>query len=668
MKGRRKHVTQVCLGACLSLLLSCGPVLAEDNATEQSGAFELGEVEVIEQADGSPNVSVQRVDERTMRTFNANTVDQAANMVPGVTLSKSGKRNERMIYVRGMDQKHVPIYMDGIPIYVPYDGYPDLSRFTTFDLANITVSKGFSSVLYGPNTMGGAINLVSKRPTKKFEATTGIQAGSYNWNGYVNMGTNQDWWYLQASGSHSNIDTYPLSGSYDATTQENGATRENAYAQDSRVSVKLGLTPNTTDEYAVTYINQHGKKGSAPYAGTIEKTSYWQWPYWDKESIYFNSETWFLQDFYVKTRLYYDSFQNSLYSYDDDTYSSMTKKYAFKSAYDDHTWGGSLELGTYVLEGHELKLAGHYKRDYHSEWAPATPDVEMTEEIYSVGLEDTYHFNEQLYFIAGIGYDYSRTIQADDLVGGVVSDFPTGSAHAINPQLGLFYKVGDSGLAHASVAMKSRIPSLKDKFSYKLGKALPNPELDPERSVNYEIGYRHDFAGRVTVEGNIFYNDISDYILSVTIPDPSDPTSTLLQNQNIGDVDIYGVELGVTAKIFDPLTAGVNYTWLEYDNKTNDDELTETPSHKVFGYVQYQPVDVLTFMADVEYNSDRYSSSDGLRVADGYTLVGIKATWEFLNKKYLEAGLNNLFDTDYEIDEGFPEAGRTWYAGLRMEF
>ena len=43
-----------------------------------------------------------------------------------------------------------------------YDGEMDLGRFTTFDLSRIDISKGASSVLYGANTMGGAVNLISK--------------------------------------------------------------------------------------------------------------------------------------------------------------------------------------------------------------------------------------------------------------------------------------------------------------------------------------------------------------------------------------------------------------------------------------------------------------------------------------------------------------------------
>jgi iron complex outermembrane receptor protein len=45
----------------------------------------------------------------------------------------------------------------------------DLARFTTFDLAEVNVSKGYTSVIYGPNALGGAINLISRRPVKKFE-------------------------------------------------------------------------------------------------------------------------------------------------------------------------------------------------------------------------------------------------------------------------------------------------------------------------------------------------------------------------------------------------------------------------------------------------------------------------------------------------------------------
>ena len=58
----------------------------------------------------------------------------------------------------------MPVFFDGIPTYVPYDGNLDLGRFMTSELESIEVSKGYTSLLQGPNLMGGAINLTTATP------------------------------------------------------------------------------------------------------------------------------------------------------------------------------------------------------------------------------------------------------------------------------------------------------------------------------------------------------------------------------------------------------------------------------------------------------------------------------------------------------------------------
>ena len=40
-----------------------------------------------------------------------------------------GARNEYNLLVRGFNARRVPVFMDGIPVYVPYDGEMDLGRF-----------------------------------------------------------------------------------------------------------------------------------------------------------------------------------------------------------------------------------------------------------------------------------------------------------------------------------------------------------------------------------------------------------------------------------------------------------------------------------------------------------------------------------------------------------
>ena len=80
-----------------------------------------------------------------------------------------GSRNERDILVRGFDRFRVPLSIDGVRVYLPADNRLDFNRFLTPDLSEIQIAKGYVSVLNGPGGMGGAINLVSRKPTKEVE-------------------------------------------------------------------------------------------------------------------------------------------------------------------------------------------------------------------------------------------------------------------------------------------------------------------------------------------------------------------------------------------------------------------------------------------------------------------------------------------------------------------
>lgn len=652
-----------------------GIVLAmsiDGKAETSTNVFTLGEIEVTAKAESDKNTTVERISSDEMRTFEKTTVADTANLLPGVTSSMTGARNEQTLYVRGLDIKHVPLFLDGIPIYVPYDGYPDLARFTTFDLSEIVISKGFTSVLYGPNTMGGAINMVSRRPQKAFEGEvgTGISSGD-TYYGYANLGTAQEKWYLQGGVSHLNSDYFPLSDDFKATKTENGDHRENSYKLDKKINLKAGFTPNKTDEYAFSFIDQHGEKGTPPYTGNDKTVTarYWQWPYWDKQSYSFTSKTDFTDKYYLKTRAYHDIVQNSLYSYDDATYTTISKKYAFKSWYNDYTDGGSLEVGSSRIPDNLLKLAMHYKRDVHQEQNSGEPELTFKDQMFSIGLEDTYNFTQHFYTITGISYDYLDTLTAEQIAtNGKIADFPMESTSGLNPQLGLFYDADSAGILHTSVARKTRLPSIKDKYSYKLGTAIPNPDLDPEQSINYEIGYANKKNAVIHYKGTIFYNNVRDYIQLIKVANPKNSGATIDQNQNIGEVDFSGIELEASTKVLTSLEIGSNYTYTHIDNKTDDSKIINVPAHKVIAYARYTFFERLTAQADIEFDSQRFSSSNGVQVADEYTIVGSKLSYDLGNGFLVDAGVKNLFDKNYAIQEGYPEAGRTLFTNLRYTF
>ena len=154
----------------------------------------------------------------------------------------------------------------------------------------------------------------------------------------------------------------------------------------------------------------------------------------------------------------------------------------------------------------------------------------------------------------------------------------------------------------------------------------------------------------------------------MTVPDPNNAGKTTLQNQNIGDVNQYGFEIDLSAPLTTTLDAGINYTYIYDDNRTNSDKITNVPEHKFFAYVKYTPVKFLSFLVDMETDSKRYSSSDGVRVAGDYTVVNAKATYEILKGLQIEGGVMNLMDEDYAFDEGYPQAGRTFFTNLTYRF
>ena len=113
---------------------------ASASAMAAEGVFELGTVVVTGRAGNASADSERSTDRQEIQNTGSDTVGAAVSKLPGVSLSRNS-RNEEMVYVRGFDARQVPVFVDGVPLYVPYDGYVDFGRFTTFDLAEIRVAS-----------------------------------------------------------------------------------------------------------------------------------------------------------------------------------------------------------------------------------------------------------------------------------------------------------------------------------------------------------------------------------------------------------------------------------------------------------------------------------------------------------------------------------------------
>ncbi len=639
-----------------------------DTSSLNNKMFKLGEVIIT--ANKNDEI-LNRVNYQAMEMQNKMEVSKALNMIAGISLTASGPRNESMVTVRGFDLRQVPVYMDGIPVYVPYDGYVDLARFTTFDLAAIDVSKGYSSILYGPNSLGGAINLISRKPVKKLEFDGSV--GMINTNGYkgnINAGGNFGKFYVQGGYSYLHRDSYVMSKEFTPHAHEKGGDRDNSYRTDQKANFKVGWTPNEKHEYVLGYINQQGQKGSPVYAGddklnSLYKTPrYWQWPYWNKETYYFMSNTKINDKNYVKSRIYYDIFKNSINSYDDSTYTTQKKPYAFQSFYDDYTYGGSIEYGTMIIPKNEIKFAAHYKEDIHREHNLNEPIRRFEDNTITFGLEDVFRITDKFVVIPGVSYSVRKNIQAQDYNSKTktVLDFPTaGASDAYNGQIGVFYYIKDDHKIGGVVSHKTRFATIKDRYSYRMGTAIPNPALNPEIADNYELNYVGKFFKKIVFQTAFFYSHISNAMISINNVQPGKS-----QMQNAGNAEYMGAEASINYNILNNLLFSANYTYIERHNLTNPTlQFTDVPYTKVFGYIQYKPIKRVSILASTEYNSTRFSTSYGVHVPE-FTLVNSLVSvqvWKYIS---IEGGVNNIFDKNYSLVEGYPEEGRNFFVTLRF--
>lgn len=662
---RRIHVLFLCIffAVCKS----------EEKADSVSGEkiFRLGVVEVValrsgragalgqSSLTGTEIVQRQRLD-----------VSHALDLSPGVTLTNVGGRNESMVYVRGFDLRQVPVYLDGIPVYIPYDGYIDLSRFTTFDLGRIDVSKGFSSMLQGPNALGGTINLVTKKPTDVLEYSilAGVTSG-YGYTGSAAAGMNNGQWYAQGSVSILDQKYYPLSDQFNPSATENGGWRDNSYRSDQKIQIRAGLTPVAGDEYSFTWISQHGRKGTPLYTGTDtrNKPRYWQWPRWDKSSYYLNSSADFgniLSSMHtiVSSRFYYDQFASALYSYDDALYTSQSTNRSYRSFYDDDTFGGSLEAAISPEDIYSLKVALNGKLDRHREHNEGEPWRTFRDGMMSIGGEIVFPVSAAIDLSAGISYDVRKSISADNYntQTKLITDFPVNDAAALNEQCGIICRIDPYQTFTATIARRSRFPTMKDRYSYRLGLALPNPALTPEYAMNYTLAYSTLVFTRLRTEAEFFYNAIADIIQRVDNVQPG-----LYQFQNTGRARYYGAELTIELWEWRDFRAATSYMILKRENITAPSlHFTDTPVHTLQVLGEITPLVPFTIGIDIQYNSQRYSTSDGI-ISPGFVTANLSIGFiaaEFLS---LHAGINNIFDRNYTLMEGYPEPGRNYFISLQ---
>lgn len=686
--GSRFPMRRLLLTSTVLSLLTGGLAHGQAPTQNDNEIYQLGEVVVTARDRTGQAAGGAVVQADVMERFGKTSVDQVMDLIPGVSaVATGGSRNERYASIRGFDRFQTTLSIDGVRVFLPADNRIDLARFLTADLSQVQVSKGYVSVLDGPGAMGGAINLVTRRPTRRFEGDLGVgmefddDLAAARSGVTARVGSAVDRGYAQVSGAYAKRDHWSLPGGFDATSLEDGGERGFSDSEDWRINIKAGLTPNQTDEYSLTYTRQEGSKNAPYHVRDVASTRYWSWPEWNLDSLALITRTQVTDQAVLEGRLYRNTFYNALHSYDDASQTTQSQRRAFQSFYDDEAVGGDLRLTVALTPNDTLRAAVFVREDEHVEWqtsfhpSPFTEPRQTTRErTTSIALENTHSFGEALDLVVGLSRDRRDLRRAEDYNDGLWVNHPLTDDEATNAQAMLIYRPSADLKLHAGVSSRSRFPTLFERFSSRFGASVPNPSVGSERATNYEIGLRRDFGDGLQVEGAVFYADLQDMLIQIPV-DLGPPFGVLNQTRNAGDGRLYGAEASMRAILSPKVQAGGAYTFIrrELDNPAEADyRATGTPAHRVFAWLQWAVSDRLTLIPNAEAWNGLWTyatvAPKGYYKTEAVLLGHVTAEYALTQALDLTLSASNIFDTTYERVDGYPEAGRAYRLNLRARF
>jgi len=316
---------------------------------------------------------------------------------------------------------------------------------------------------------------------------------------------------------------------------------------------------------------------------------------------------------------------------------------------------------------------------------------------YAAYLSHKFKLSKQLIINSGLRYSLVKIDASFDDEGSLnfpFSEFELNN-EAVNGSLGAVYNPADDFTATLSFGTGFRSPNIDDVgkvFDFSDGEVqVPNANLKPEYTYNYEAGLEWKINDNIEIGGTVFYTQIEDAILrgdfafngsdSIVFDGELSKTVAL---QNSGEAEIYGYSVEFEALFSKHWAVDVNITNTFGRDLVNKEPLRHTTP--LFGKISllYQK-DKLRAEFYTEFNSNRlredipsseiddkpflYAMHDTDPTKDGspqwYTL-NLKCSYQIDSNILVNLGVENVLDKHYRpYSSGISAPGRNFFVTLR---
>lgn len=622
-------------GYCLlaSLALFALPLYAAEPTA--GGTEDLPDMDVtvqrVRQAKEDVAVPVTIIMPADLPAATGTSVADALRTVPGFDRRPAGSDGAiEGFSLRGAKAEQVLVLIDGRRVGTAQGGGVNLGDLPMADVERIEVLRGGASALYGSDPIGGVINIITKRGGKGLSAT--LRGGSFG-----SVGSQ-----LQAGGTkgratwHWDAEYYNQDGGFTyKTTTGTWASRDNNHMLRRNLSGKAsydlgqgGVLEAGTELYRAT----RGVPGlvafPSPRAFQVD----------ERHGAWLNHKIDLAAGTHLATSL---NWLDSNRDYDD--------RFAFFPAvshHDNRQLSGEM-LATFDVAGGRQAVFGiDWRRD----------------EINSSNDGRRHRIT------GGVFGQYELGLGSFTLTPSARVDWQTGQKPIFTPRVGATWRAAPNLTLRAGGNRSFRAPSFDDLYWPADSYAVGNPNLVPERAVEWNVGLGWQPWQGATLDLDYYNRDAAQLITWQPVGGGKwSPT-------NVGRVRFQGVETSMSTPLPGLSRWSLNGSYAYLKATTHSGSAAET-GRQLIGRPFHQGSATLSYRASrfdagltLTAVGDRYTTAANTQRLASYATLDLTARWKCGARDELTFELRNLTNATYQAVEGYPLPGFEYRVAATRSF
>ncbi len=608
----------------------------------------------------------------------AQDLQSAADLSPVLPATRTvvNSRGESVFMVRGASERHVRLWLDGIPLNVPWDERVDAGLVPVDAIGSVRGVRGVGSVLEGPNALAGTIELrLQTMPSDGARTRLGMQFGeSVLREGRLLHQRRQGAWEVLAAGSWRAQDGYVVPSDLAVPTNQ-GPSRQRLNSDLEQTSLLLRLQHHGASgaTWHLTWLGSDGEKGVPPETHLGADARFWRYPAVRRGLLGAGLRTPLGEsdDWELAVDAAADLFHQEIRSYDDATYATPALTPGADHETDNDRTGFARARATRYLDRGSVAVQASARYTHHRESLQyAGPELTYAQLIGAAAVEADLDLGGGWRARTGGGWDLATTPESGDKPARDA----TGAAAAFAR---LERRLGEPLTLHASYARRSRFPALRELYSGALGRFVPNPDLAPEVQDLWDLGaVARRGSWEIGVTG--FASWLDGAIERVGLNDGSNR----FQRVNLDAVRTLGVEAVAVWRPAPAWEIGGHHSVIEARRRAGgryDGAVEDRPSYISFLSFTWHGdggwrTTVEGAALGPRMSADVNDDGDGLRRLPAQGTVNVRVGKVLaggigpLSRGELHLRVDNVFDALVESQTGLPLAGRTVVGGVEVWF